>query len=250
MYYIVTLSRRIFTGTRDVLVTDIVQYVSRMVGEAIAARGQCLLAVPGGSVADAVLPPLSRALLPWDRVHLFWCDERAVPVSHRDSNAGQAMRLVAGSSLATVAHLHPMSGDGPDLLAAADMYAVELNTVAGSPPVLDLVLLGVGDDGHVASLFPGHAALEEQHRAVVVERHAPKAPTTRLSLSLPVLLRARDIMIVAFGANKADALHHALEDSRATTPVARVIRHASRVRIMLDDAAAGRLTYTKPEHLA
>ena len=250
MYYIVIPSRRIFTGTRDVLVTDIVRYVSRRVVEAIAARAQCLLAVPGGSVADAVLPPLSQALLPWDRVHLFWCDERAVPASHRDSNAGQAMHLVAGSSLVTLAHLHPMSGDGPDLLAAADTYGLELSTVAGSPPVLDLVLLGVGDDGHVASLFPGHAALEEQHRAVVVERHAPKAPTTRLSLALPVLLRARDIMIVAFGANKADALHHALEDSHAATPVARIIRHANRVRIMLDDAAAGRLTHTKPEHLA
>ena len=216
---------------------------------AIAARGVCTLAIPGGSVANAVLPWLAGANWPWSQVHVFWCDERAVPATDNDSNAGRAMMLVADSPLALHAHLHPMRGDANDLAAAAEHYEHELNTVCGHPPVLDVLLLGVGEDGHIASMFPGHASLNELHRAVVVVRNAPKTPAVRLSLTMPVLLRAREIIVVALGVSKANALHSALENVHDTSPLSRIIREANRVCVLLDADAAGRLIHTTLEPL-
>lgn len=244
-----TQSRRIRIGSRDALVANVVEHVSRAAHHAICARGIFSIALPGGSVAEAIVPVLAKASVPWQCVHVFWCDERAVPESDLDSNVGLTRRLwpaVAGTS---TAQLHPMPGGAANLSAAALAYMEELTAVVGTPPVLDTVLLGVGADGHVASLFPGRPSLNVRHSAVVVESHAPKPPSARLTLTLPVLVGARETVVIAFGAEKAQAIGRALEDPWATTPVARALREANRVLVMLDDEAAGQLTHTKLERL-
>lgn len=107
--YIVTHSMRIRSGTRDAVAVDVVELLTRDTQSAVNARGQCVLAVPDGSVKAAILPPFSLVELPWLQVHMHWVDDRVVPISRDDSNAGVAMTLIAHSPMARDAHIHCMS---------------------------------------------------------------------------------------------------------------------------------------------
>lgn len=250
-----THTRTIRIGAPQVLVDHLVEHLVLAVEAAVTSRGRCSVAIPGGSVAAAVLPALSQRPLPWHAVHLFWCDERAVPLANQDSNAGSALRLVAQSPLAEGAVVHVMRGDATDLPGAASDYAAELASVAGNPPVLDVALLGIGEDGHVASLFPGHVSEPEPEprtsaqTSVLVVTHAPKMPPTRLSLSLSVLTAARETIVMAFGSAKARAVHEALEGSSLTPPLARIVRASRRLQLLLDPHAAALLEHTPVENL-
>jgi 6-phosphogluconolactonase len=207
---------------------------------AIAARGRFAMAIPGGSVAEAFLPPLGRAALEWDRIDIFWCDERAVPADDPRSNFGLARTMFAGTPAATKARMHPMTG-GPELERSANEYARTLNHILGQPPVLDLVLLGVGEEGHVCSLFPGSRALDERSRWVLPVEDAPKPPPRRLTLTLPVLDAARAICVAAFGMTKAKVIADALTNPVALTPVARVLSYAHEPVLLLDPESASGL---------
>ncbi len=228
--------------------------LARGVRRAQRAGRRFALAIPGGSVAAAFLPRLADAAIDWTNVDLFWCDERAVPPDHPDSNYGAARRLWLDLVARPGPRLHRMEtggghvtgdrdpGGSADLDAAAAAYARALRNSLGDPPRLDLVLLGVGPDGHIASLFPGHAALQERDRPVLAIVDAPKPPARRLTLTLPVLAAAREVVIAAFGAEKAAAIRTAIgDDRRADLPVARVVRAARRPLLLLDPAAAGGL---------
>ena len=146
------------------------------------------LVVPGGSIARAFFPVLADAAIDWTKVDVFWSDERAVGSDHEDSNYRVANELL----LSHVGHAraHRMPADDPDLDAAARTYERELVRVLGDPPRFDVVLLGVGPDGHVCSLFPGQPALEEASRLVVAVTDSPKPPPRRLTLTLPALAGA------------------------------------------------------------
>ena len=149
--------------------------------EALAAlalrhRDRFALALPGGSVAAAFLPVLGRAAVDWARVDLFWCDERAVAPDHPDSNYGLAWSVWLQDAGPPRARIHRMLADAPDLEAAARQYEAALCDRLGSPPALDVALLGVGPDGHVCSLFPGDALLYEERRFVASVLDSPKAP--------------------------------------------------------------------------
>jgi 6-phosphogluconolactonase len=237
-------SRRIRIAPFATIATQLAERIADDARNAIAARGRCTLALPGGSVANAVIPLLAQYDLPWERMHLLWCDERAVPLDDPDSNAGAAMRLWSGSPLAAAAHVHPMRGNAPDLDTEAQRYHELLVELAGSPPVLDVVLLGVGEDGHVASIFPGQAAETGAQRtpllSVLVIREAAKAPPVRLTLSLPVLGRAHHVIMAAFGAGKQAIVQGLLTGSATTVPAAHLMREARDFTIMVDDAAGGR----------
>ena len=217
---------------------------------AIDERGRFAFAVPGGSVARAFLPALAGAPIDWRRVDLFWCDERCVPPDDPESNFGVARSLWLGDAPdGATPRVHPLYGArrdasgaaAPDASQAATEATAEVARVLGSPPVLDLALLGVGEDGHVASLFPGHAALEETATPVIAIRDAPKPPPCRLTMTLPTLTRARSVCVAAFGATKSDVMRAALEDPGSPLPVARVVRGARDPWIFLDPAAASRL---------
>jgi len=218
-------------------------FVERFEAEARVAhdRERFACAVPGGSVAEAFFPALRAARADWGHVEVFFTDERAVPPGDPASNAGLARALWLNHVPIDPARLHPMPAGRPDLDAAAEDYAREMARVLGDPPRLDLALLGAGPDGHVCSLFPGHAALGERARFVVAVTRAPKPPPRRMTLTLPVLAAARGIVIAAFGAGKAAAVREAIEDPESALPVARAARCGPPVLFLLDPPAASGL---------
>jgi 6-phosphogluconolactonase len=204
------------------------------------ARGRPFtIAIPGGSVARNCFPRLSTLNLDWSMVEFFWADERAVPPTSPDSNYAVARSLWLEPAGVPAESIHRIPGEAAELDRAAQAYADELSRVTGTPPRLDYVLLGVGPDGHVASLFPGHPTPSGEHSVLVVE-NAPSPPPRRLSLSFPVLTNARRVMIVAVGEEKAVAIREAVEHADSSLPVARVARNALRCAFLLDRAAAGR----------
>ena len=207
-----------------------------------AARDRLSMALPGGSAAEALLPALARAALDWTRWDFFWGDERAVAPGHPDSNYGLGRRLFLGPIEADPRRVHRMKAEGPDLEAAANQYEAEMVAVLGDPPALDLVLMGMGPDGHVCSLFPGHRALGEETRYVLAISDSPKPPPRRVTLSLRALDEARVVCVAAFGEGKAEALRAALGDPASRLPVARVARSARRALFLLDPAASARLS--------
>jgi len=171
-------------------------------------RGTCALGLAGGSTPrpayEALAQPPLEAAIPWDRVQVFFGDERAVPPDHPDSN----FRMVSETLLARVGipagSVHRMEADADDLERAADRYAALL------PRALDVLVLGIGPDGHTASLFPGSPALRERTRRVVPAR-APKPPERRLTITPPVIGAARRVLVLAAGEDKAQAVARALK---------------------------------------
>ena len=206
-----------------------------------AGHGRYALAVPGGSVADQLLPALARAELKWSCVDIFFCDERCVPRDSADSNFAAVKRHLLEPLRRSPPRVHRMQGEDPDPFRAAQVYAEAMHLILGTPPVLDLALLGVGEDGHVASLFPGRPSLSVLDRVVLVEIAAPKAPPRRLSLSLESLARARELVVAAFGSAKAAAVGDALRNATSTLPLALLLRRAGRVTVLLDEGAASEL---------
>ena len=206
--------------------------------QALASRGRFTIALPGGSVATSFFPRLARLPLDWSKVDFFWGDERAVPPSHPDSNYAAARTLWLEPAGVPEGRVHRMKAEEPDLARAAADYATLLERAARSPPRLDLVLLGVGPDGHVCSLFAGHPVLAVRDRAVAVVEDSPKPPPRRLTLTLPVLTAAEEVAVVALGRGKAEIIRAAIEDAQSALPVALVARQARRTTFLLDPGAA------------
>lgn len=246
--------------------TALVERAAALLGAAIAAavavRGRCALALAGGSTPRPVYqrlaqPPYAERV-PWSRVHVFWGDERCVP---RDDPASNA-RMVDAALLAHVplppANVHrvPVERGTPDAVAAA--YEAELRAFFGATaparapsgraerekggevaalPRFDLVLLGMGADGHTASLFPGSPALVEQKR-LVVAAYAAHLASWRITLTLPVLNAAHRVVFLVAGAEKAPALR-AVRSGASDLPAARVRPARGRLLWLVDAAALG-----------
>ena len=232
----------------DILVAPIKQLLDRLAADvsveaahARFRRGLFAMALPGGSVGTYGFPMLATVLFDWDVTHIFWVDERAVPASSPDSNFGLADSLWLRKSGASLSSIHPMRADHSDLNATAVSYSDELVRVLGKTPRLDLVLLGVGPDGHVASLFPGHSALSEEHRLALPIVDAPKPPPRRLTLTLPVLTGAERVIVMALGKSKAAVMRDALKQKNPELPVSLVLRRAQRPLVLLDEEAGARV---------
>jgi 6-phosphogluconolactonase len=225
------------TSLRDRLITA----ARNEAAYAKARRGFFAMALPGGSVAVQGFPALATVPFDWSVTHVFWVDERAVPPSSPDSNFGLANSLWFGSSGARPSNIHRMPADDRDLSAAAAAYSDELTRVLGPEPCLDLVLLGVGPDGHVASLFPGHAALSEERRLVLPIVDAPKPPPRRLTLTLPILTTAERVIVMALGESKATVMHEALTREDSSLPVSLVLQRSAQTLVLLDEHAGARL---------
>lgn len=217
--------------------------------EAVAARGRFSVAISGGSTPKDLFallagPPF-RDEVPWPQVHVFWADERCVPPDHPDSN----YRLAAETFLSKVPlppdNVHRMPAERDDPQAAAAEYARTLRTVLepgeAAVPRLDLILLGMGDDGHTASLFPGSAALDERS-ALVAAPYVEKLAAYRLTLTPPVLNNARNAIFLVAGATKAERLREVLEgDERPKELPAQVVRPTAGTLTWLVDEEAARL---------
>ena len=217
---------------------------------AAAARGKALIALTGGSTAKPLFDDLVRRPLPWSRLQIFLTDERAVPAADPLSNLGLAQRELFSRVQLAPAQIHALRGDAPDLDAEAARAADELRAVAaqkGGPPRLDLVLLGLGPDGHILSLFAGVPASAERGDAELV-RHvaAPVAVephVARLTLTPFLVITARTVVLQVTGEKKAEVLARALRgaDDLVGCPAQWLRRAAGRVVVVADEAAASRL---------
>jgi 6-phosphogluconolactonase len=206
--------------------------------EVIARREKFIVALPGGSVASTFFPTLAATAVDWTRIEVFWIDERAVPPDHPESNYALASRLLLTPARVPAARIHRMYGELPNLDQAARRATDDLKSIAGDPPRLDLALVGVGDDGHVASIFSSLSAEARSAKAdapVIAVYDAPKPPARRLTMTLSVLADAGRIIAAAFGESKAGAMRGALAGSgAATTPIGELLRRASSSLVLLD----------------
>lgn len=216
--------------------------------QALAARGCFRVALSGGTTPKKLYAVLvngpCRAQLDWSRTEFYFGDERCVPPDHRDSNFGMAEQALFRPLNITPERVCRMPGEAEVPDVAARRYETllrdRLRVPAPAWPRLDLILLGLGEDGHTASLFPGTQALEERTRLVVVGT-APKEPKTRLTLTAPVINQARTVMFLVSGNAKAAAARAVIEDRAQdeTRYPAKLIRPESGRLIWLLDRAAG-----------
>lgn len=239
--------------TRDVLVHPDAQVLAESVAARLLThlvdvqshRSPVHVVLTGGTVGIAALAAVAsspvRDAVDWSGVHLWWGDERFVPEGDPDRNETQAREaLLDALGDALPAHnVHPMPAPSPEVPTpevSADLYAVAL-AAAGSP-AFDVVLLGMGPDGHVASLFPGHEALTVTGRPTVGVHGSPKPPPERVSLTFDAIRSGRQVWVVAAGAEKAQAVASALAGAPVTTTPAAGALGTERTLWLIDAAAA------------
>jgi 6-phosphogluconolactonase len=227
------------------LVEKAAQHVRDAAAEAIAARGRFRIALAGGSTPRALYPRLVQGI-DWARTQVFFGDERAVPPGDPQSNYRMARETLLDPARVPPANVVRWRGEDPDLDAAARDYQAALT--GGAPaPWLDLALLGLGPDGHTASLFPGTSALAEEDR-LAVALDVAEMGTRRLTLTYPALCGARDVCFLVTGPDKAPALASVVEAGHL--PAARIVRRAGPVTIFCDEAAASGLAAAKRDERA
>lgn len=199
------------------------EHLLQLAHAAVAARGVFTLALTGGTTPvplyTLLAAPPWRDRMPWASTQVYWGDERCVPPRHAESNYGLAWRLLLAGLALPPAHIHRIAGEDPEPARAAAHYAQQL------PDALDLLLLGIGEDGHLASLFPGSPLLREHVLRVAAVTDAPKPPPCRITITPPVIHAARQLLVLAAGVAKADAVARALtgadEVSRTPAQLAR-----------------------------
>ncbi len=191
----------------ELLIERSLAIVLDRISTAIAERGWCAIALAGGSTPKPLYEAISQQSLPWDKIHVFWGDERYVPEDHPDSN--QLMARIAWLNKVPIpaTNIHPISTNEADPNVAASKYEQELleffQLSSGELPVFDVILLGIGDDGHTASLFPHTTALKVSDRAVTLGN---KDGQPRITFTYTLINQARCVMFLVAGASKRSAL--------------------------------------------
>ncbi len=203
---------------------------------AVSSRGRFIMAVSGGRTPWLMLRALAREQLPWEHVHAVQVDERVAPAGDPDRNLAHLRESLLDHAPLRPAQIHAMPVEVPDLNRAAHEYAAILQEVAGTPPALDLVHLGLGADGHTASLVPGDPVLDVSAADVAVTR--PYQGRRRMTLTFPIINRSRRILWLVTGREKARALAR-LRDKDPSIPASRV--RQDRALILADRLAAEQL---------
>ncbi len=233
-------------------------HVAQLSAEAVANRGRFIVALSGGSLPKILGPALAAEAIDWPAWHVCWADERCVPSSHPDSNYIVAKEYLfdhvpippgqiynpdtslnptqtAAAYQSTLAHLFNRQAPGK----ASNLHP---STLPPSPlPRFDLILLGLGEDGHTASLFPGHPLLHETGRWVAAIVDSPKPPPQRITLTLPVINNARAVVFITAGAGKAGALAQIFGGAEPPLPARLVQPTQGELHWFVDQAAAARL---------
>ena len=210
------------------------EWLELEMNRAIAARGTCSVCLAGGRTPEPVYRELaSTSRIDWTKVEVFFGDERAVPPDHPDSNYLMVHRVLLSRVSVSPGQVHRMEAERSDQEAAAREYERSL------PSQFDILVLGMGPDGHTASLFPGSAALDERQRLVVPVSGA-KPPPQRLTITPPVIEAARRVAVIATGGDKAAMVARAIEGPLMPKDVP--VQLARRGTWFLDQAAAARLT--------
>jgi 6-phosphogluconolactonase len=204
---------------------------------AISARGLFTVAVSGGHTPWIMLREMANEDIPWAGMHIFQVDERVAPAGHPDRNLTHLRESLLQHAPMRPGQIHAMPVESADLEAAAMQYALDLRHVAGAPPVLDLVHLGLGPDGHTASLVPGDPVLDVTGADVALT--GIYQGRRRMTLTYPALNRARRLLWVVTGTEKMEMLQRLLAGD-ASIPAGRV--HREQALVLADRAAAGRQT--------
>jgi len=222
------------------LATAAAETIASALAEAVARGGRATLALSGGGTPAPAYRLLGRHVaVDWSRVHVFQVDERCVPPDHQDSNWRMIVQTLLSPARVPQANAHRMEGERRPAGAARDYEGLVQTAFAGAAPAFDAVVLGIGADGHVASLFPGAPALRARRRLVAhVEAPASSPVRDRLTLTLPALNAARLALFVVAGAGKRNAVARALAGDR-DAPASLVRPAGGRVVWMLDPEAAG-----------
>ncbi|WP_027347012.1 6-phosphogluconolactonase [Hamadaea tsunoensis] len=239
-------------GDKELLAEAVAARLLVRLIDAQSARGDVAVVLTGGRVAAAVYQAVAASpalsAIDWNRVDIWWGDERFLPAGHPDRNETQARTALLDALKLDPARVHPMppsdgpAGDDPEAAAAA--YAAELAAAAapGSArlPHFDLLLLGVGEDGHVASVFPEQPAAYDT-RAVAAVRGAPKPPPVRITLTLPTINTAEEVWLIATGPDKAAPIGMAISGAGRVQLPAGGVEGTERTLWLLDRAAAADL---------
>lgn len=205
-------------ATQAVAVNAVTRAVTEASEAAIKEKGSFTVALSGGSLSSQLAPLANAKGVQWDKFHVFWADERNVPLDHEDSNARQVTETLLGKVGIPAAQIHKIQ-EGLPVDKAAVQYEGQLLSTPRSVlpvnkdglPVIDLILLGVGPDGHTASLFPNRKEVAITDKWVLPVSNSPKPPPERITLSLPVLNAAKDVIYVALGESKAEIVQRVLE---------------------------------------
>jgi 6-phosphogluconolactonase len=209
---------------------------------AVAARGRFCVALAGGSTPRRSYQLLSRApfreTVPWSQVHVFWGDERCVPSDDPRSNEGRARAALLDKVPLPPGQIHPMACTRGPKSAALAFETLLLDFFAPEAPRFDLILLGLGTDGHTASLFPGSKATKET-RHLVVPVQGPGEDFARLTLTVPVLNRARLVVFLVSGKDKAGMLRQILRGPAGSFPAQLIVPEEGDLRWLVDREAAG-----------
>jgi 6-phosphogluconolactonase len=210
------------------------RFIAAEARAAVAARGRFVLAFSGGRSPKEMLKALAGEQVPWDKVHVVQVDERVAPAGHPDRNLTLLSQSLLEQVPVSQGQVHPMPVEESDLEAAAATYARALQQIAGSPPVLDLVHLGIGPDGHTASLVPGDLVLDVADRDIAIT--GPYQQRRRMTMTFPLLNRSRRILWLVIEPAKAPALAR-LRAGDATIPAGRI--RQDRAVLFADQATAG-----------
>ncbi|XGV95188.1 MAG: 6-phosphogluconolactonase [Leptolyngbya sp. BL-A-14] len=224
---------------KDALIQRALAVVVDKIHAAIAARGRCTIALAGGSTPKPVYEQLATQALPWDSIHIFWGDERYVPPTHPDSNEGMARHAWLDKVAFPAENIHPMPTANADPVISASQHERELQQFfqlqSGEFPRFDLILLGIGDDGHTASLFPHTEALTVGDRLITVGN---KDGQPRVTFTAPLINHAHAVLFLVSGASKRPALAQifAPTGDEMTYP-ARLIQPEGELWWLLDQSA-------------
>lgn len=235
-----TTYRLVTADSGDDLARQAAETIASCLDLALAQRNRAQIALAGGTTPRACYEKLGAEHLPWDRIDVLLGDERWVPADHPDSNARMIDESLRAQGPGSKASFHPVPTAAPSPAEGCRLYGELLRQLCpGDPPTLDLVLLGLGDDGHTASLFPGTAAAANAHDLVTVGEGKGLA---RITLTAPVLSAARQVLFLVSGAGKQQALRRLLDpgESPQRTP-ARLVQPHAEVLILADQAAAAGL---------
>ncbi|KAH8998739.1 hypothetical protein EDB86DRAFT_2909855 [Lactarius hatsudake] len=230
------------------------EYILKAQKESVDKRGRFSIAISGGSLPKTLTALIGKTGVKWDKWHIFYADERVVPLNHADSNHHLAKDTLYSQVPIPHENIHTIDPDLLDNLEElADAYEKELvrefaQKDSARFPVFDLILLGLGPDGHTASLFPGHELLSEEDRWVAYIEDSPKPPPSRITLTLPVINHAARIAFVATGAGKAPMLKAVLDNPEQGLPAARVKPVAPGQLVwFVDDPASAEVKFPKSE---
>ena len=249
----VTVTYRI-AATPPEVAAAAAQLFTNAAKSAVQARGVARIAISGGTTPKAMFGLLASEpfikQVPWDKLYLYWVDERSVPPGHPDSNYRMTSEAMLSKVPLPADHIFRMEGELDPVIAAARYEATIRNSFkleGAQTPTFDLVLLGMGDDGHTASLFP-HTEGLENITDLVIANHVPQKDTWRISLTSPVINQGREVAFLIEGAAKAQVLHDVLLGPwQPDTFPSQLIRPASgQLTFLLDSAAASKLPVPDP----